>query len=148
MAFGDTRGEIERVGLKTTTIRSFGGERVVVPNQDIVSTTISNLSDRPARKVTFIVPIAYTVTTEKLKMVGGIVEEIITPRENVEFDYAKLSEIGEHALLYEVVYYAKNVTYNEHVLIRQEILLGVLDALRKKKIELGYPIDLDGRDLV
>ena len=143
--FNDVSGSVERVGIKTSIIRSWTGEKIVVPNGLIVNSVVSNLSDRPNRKVTLTIPISYYVEEGNLDKVSGIIEEVIATS-NVRFSYARLAEMGEHALLYTAVYYINNATYSEHVSVREKVLIGIFKALNNSKIELGYPIDIDGKN--
>lgn len=141
----DISGTVEKVGIKTTHIRAFTGENVVVPNEDIVNSIISNTSNRPSRKVDILIPISYDVSKKSLDNITEIAKEIVLNYKNTDFYHAYIREFGEYAIMFELVYYINNATYDEHVSVRHSVHKDLLEMLQKKKIELGYPIEMDGR---
>ena len=55
---GGISGTVERVGIKTTHIRSVTGEKIIVPNQSLVDSQVLNTADLSERRVTLRIPIA------------------------------------------------------------------------------------------
>ena len=132
-------GTVEKVGIKTTDIRAFTGERIVVPNQDLVNTKIYNKADRSHWRVTLSVPVSYTVKQKNLAEVPGIIESVVASHENVSFSHAHIREFGEHAVMVEVVYKVRG-SYAEHAAIRHAIHVSLLERFSDANIDLGYPI--------
>ena len=148
IAFGDVSGTIDNVGIKTTRIRAFTGEMIIVPNEDLVRSVVRNTTDRPLRKVALTVPIAYSANMKKLVAVPDIIEKIVGAHEKTDFGHAKVREFGEHAIMFEVVYKTEGAGYDEHVAIRHQIHLQMLEALAAEKITLGYPLQSGTRTRV
>ena len=148
ISLGDILGSIERIGLKTTAVRSIDGERVIIPNEEIVGSVVNNLSDRPKRRVIINIPISYKVKEDKLQKVSEVVEEAVKDVGGVEFSFMRLREVSEHAIMYELAYYITGASYFEHMKVRQEIFIAVIEKLKKSKIELGYPVNFVKRDII
>lgn len=145
ISVNNVNGVVEKVGIKTTHIRAFTGENVVIPNEDIVNTVVSNITDRPSRKVVLTLPLSYDTSKKLLECVPKLTEEIVSKYDKAKFSYSYIRDFGEYALMFELVYYIKDATYDEHVFVRHSIYIDFLETLHKKKIELGYPIEMDGR---
>ena len=137
---GDISGTVEQVGIKTTNVRAFTGERIVVPNQDFVSSQLRNTTDRAHRRASFEIPIAYDTPKKALKTIPDTIASIVSSHESAVFLHASLNEFGKYALIYTVVYRLKSSSFSEHVSTRHKIHLEILEALQKEKITLGYPI--------
>ncbi|MEM0378057.1 MAG: mechanosensitive ion channel family protein [Thermosphaera sp.] len=65
VSIGNTTGEVIEVSLMFTKIRSFDGILVTMPNSQLLSTVIQNLSKAVARRIEFNVSIAYKDDAEK-----------------------------------------------------------------------------------
>jgi small-conductance mechanosensitive channel len=61
----DLEGEVRRIGVRSSTIRTFDGAEVIVPNSDLISRTVTNwtLSDRK-RRLQIDVGVAYGTEPE------------------------------------------------------------------------------------
>ncbi len=133
-------GTVEKVGIKTTDVRAFTGERIVVPNEDLVSTKIYNTTDRAYRKATLHIPVSYDTKNSKLDEISVIIQSIVASHKKAQFVHARMSEFGEHAIMFEVVYKVNTINYAEYVGIRHAVHREVLDRFDDAGIRLGYPI--------
>ena len=134
---GKVRGVVERVGVKSTHIRSFGGELVVMPNRDMVNATVFILSDCPVRRVASELSVSCTTDSGVLKDVPGILEKAVSSCDGVTFVHAKVRACTDTAVVFEVVYTLEGVSYDDHVSIRHEVYVAMLDALKRKKVVVG-----------
>ena len=134
-------GTVEHIGIKTTRIRAFTGEEIIIPNEALAGAKLSNISHREQRKHTLTVPISYYA--ENIDKVAPIVEKIVKKFEDVDFSHIVLAEYGEHAIMFELVFYVLKPDFDTSIQKRHEILLDILAALEEGGIELGYPIDVD-----
>ncbi|MCC6738513.1 MAG: mechanosensitive ion channel family protein [Planctomycetia bacterium] len=138
---GDVLGTVERIGLKTTRIRSLSGEQVVVANADLLASRIRNFKRMSERRVVFSVGITYGTPPERVEEVPailrGIVERAAPGR--LRFDRAHFQKFGDFALVYEVVYHVLSPDYNAYMDIQQAINLGVYREFAEKRIEFAYP---------
>ena len=137
---GSISGTVERVGIKTTHVRAFSGEKIVVPNEQLVGTELRNITDRTQRKVVHTIPVAYKTTPEKLQSIPKLIEDVVSSHNKVLFGHAKILEFGEHAVMFEAVYKVEGATFDEFVDTRHTVHLGILEKLHDEKIDLGYPV--------
>jgi len=132
-------GTVEHIGLKTTRIRSLSGEQLVFSNNDLLSSRIRNFKRMFERRVVFTFGLVYQTTHEQLAGIGQTVRQIIEKLEKTRFDRAHFKEYGDSALVFEVVYYVQDPSYNVYMDIQQAINLELYRRFQAEGICFAYP---------
>jgi small-conductance mechanosensitive channel len=136
---GDFMGSIEHIGIKTTRIRSLGGEQLVFSNTDLTNSRIRNYKRMEKRRVVFKLGIVYQTTTSQVKEVPGIIKTAIENVQDTVFDRAHFATYGDFSLDFEVVYYVLSGDYNKYMDIQQDINFEIKEEFEKRGIEFAYP---------
>lgn len=136
---GDFLGVVEKVGLKTTRIRSLSGEQLIFSNNDLLGSRIRNFGRMYERRVVFKLGVIYQTPRENLKKIPGMIREAIEGEENTRFDRSHFSGYGDFSLNFETVYYVLSPDYNEYMDIQQSIYLKIHEAFENAGIEFAYP---------
>ena len=136
---GDYRGTIEHIGIKTTRVRSLGGEQLVFSNSDLTNSRIRNYKKMQKRRILFSLGVTYQTTTEQLKEIPGIIKKSIDNAEKSEFDRAHFASYGDFSLNFEIVYYVMSGDYGKYMDIQQEINFAIKEEFEKRSIEFAYP---------
>lgn len=132
-------GTIEHIGIKTTRIRSLGGEQLIFSNSDLTNSRIQNLKRMETRRIVFKFRIHYQTSSQQLREIPLIVKQIIESIAETRFDRAHFSALGESALQFDVVYYVLGSDYTLYMNIQQEINLKLKEALEERNIKFAYP---------
>lgn len=133
------KGTVEKIGIKTTRLRSLQGEEVVISNKELTSAKIQNFGKVKERRVSIKIGVAYETPLEKLKNVPKIIEGIINSLENVRFDRVFFVAFGDFALIFEMVYFVESSDYVVHLKAQQELFLKLKEEFEKQGIEFAYP---------
>lgn len=136
---GTEMGTIEKVGLKTTRVRSLGGEQLIFGNSDLLSSRIRNYKRMQERRIVFTFGVTYQTTPDQLARVVEHVRAIITDHELARFDRCHFHKFGASSLDFEVVYFTLKPDYNVYMDIQQEINLELMRRLEREGIEFAYP---------
>lgn len=136
---GDMLGTVERVGLKTTRVRSLSGEQLIFANADLLSARIRNYKRMVERRVPFRVGVTYQTTYEKLAAIPGMIREIIEAVPSTRFDRCHFLGYGDSTLDIEIVYYVLDPDYNRYMDIQQEINLAIYKRFAEEGIDFAYP---------
>lgn len=136
---GDHRGVVEKIGIKSTRIRSLQGEEIVIGNQDLTSARIQNFRKLKERRATFTFGILYETPLDKIRTVPSMVQKIIESVENTKFDRVFFTTFGPSSLDFEAVYYIPSDDYKTYLAAQEEINLKMMEAFAKEKIEFAYP---------
>ncbi len=132
-------GTVENIGLKTTRIRSLGGEQIVFSNDDLLSSRVRNYKRMMNRRIIFSLGVIYQIPYEKLAAIPSMIKEIIESNDNVRFDRAHFKEYGDFSLNFEIVYYMLVPEYNMYMDTQESINLAIFKKFEKEGIEFAYP---------
>jgi small-conductance mechanosensitive channel len=136
----DYLGRVEKIGIKTTRIRSLSGEQLVFSNNDLLSSRIRNYGRMFERRVLFSLGVTYQTPAGKLKAIPEIIREAIESHGNkIRFDRAHFSAYGDFALTFEVVYFVLSPDYNVYMDIQQDVNLTLFERFESEGIEFAYP---------
>ena len=136
---GEFMGTVEHVGLKTTRVRSLGGEQLVFANSDLLASRVRNYKRMNERRILFQFGVLYQTTAEQLEAIPQRVREVIETLEEVRFDRAHFFRFGESSYDFEVVYWMQNPDYARYMDAQQQINLGLVRAFKDMGVEFAYP---------
>ena len=132
-------GSIERVGLKTTRIRSMSGELLIFSNSDLLQSRIRNYKHMYERRVVFSLGITYDTPIEKVASLPGMLRKIVAGKDQVRFDRAHFKGYGDSALEYEIVYWMQDPDYTLYMDTQQAINLEILYQFEREGIRFAHP---------
>lgn len=133
-------GTVEKIGLKSTRIRSFQGEQLIFSNSDLLSSRIQNFKRMNRRRTIIHLIVSADTPYEKLKRIPEMVAEEIDGLDQVTFDRAHMFDIGGTGIDYEIVYYLETQDYTVYMDRRQAINFALLERLQAEGIRLATPM--------
>lgn len=135
----DKMGTVEYIGIKTTRLRTLGGEQLICSNTDLTNSRIHNYKRMEQRRIVFTLGVVYQTPQEKVSLIPVVVREIIESQSDVRFDRGHFSGFGDSSLNFEFVYYVLSADFNFYMDKQQSIYLGVLRKFTDLKIDFAYP---------
>jgi small-conductance mechanosensitive channel len=139
LVIDDYYGNVEKVGLKTTRVRSLSGEQLVFSNNDLLSSRIRNYGQMVERRIVFTIGVVYQTPYEKLAELPGIIEDIVVKQDSARFDRAHFQRFGDYSLNFETVYYVESSDYRLYMDIQQAVNLEIFRRFAEEGIEFAYP---------
>jgi small-conductance mechanosensitive channel len=139
IAVGDSMGTVERIGIKTTRVRSLSGEQLVFANSELLKSRIRNFKRMSERRVEFTIGVAYSTPHAKVEQIPSILRDIIGAREQLRLERAHFKEIGESSLTCECVYFVRDSDYSVYLGTQEAINLEILRRFQEEEIELAQP---------
>lgn len=136
---GGDMGVVEHIGVKTTRVRSLGGEQISFPNSDLVNSRVHNYKRMAERRVVFGFGLLYSTSADRLAQVPETVRSIINAIDATRFDRAHFASFGDSSLNFEVVYYVLSPDYNLYMDIQQKINLALVRHLDEQGIGFALP---------
>jgi small-conductance mechanosensitive channel len=136
---GTVTGSVEYVGLKTTRIRSLGGEQIIMSNADLLKQTVKNFKRMATRRVVFTFGVTYDTSPEQAAAIPSIVRAIIEPEEQVKFGRAHFQGFGDSALNFEVVYTVLVPDYDVYMDLQQKFNLQLMRELKRIGVGFAFP---------
>jgi MscS family membrane protein len=130
--FGSVRGHVERIGLRSTRIRGADRSVISVPNAEFAKMQLVNFTARDH------IPLALTLTLQPdiaprplRKLLDRLHRVLVDhPRLANEPASARLSAATPSAITVEVAAIALTGDDDEHLAIREEVLLTMMEVIR------------------
>jgi small-conductance mechanosensitive channel len=136
---GDLLGTVERIGLKTTRVRSLSGEQIIFSNSDLLASRIRNYKRMNERRVVFGLGVTYQTSHGMLERIPGIIREAIEAQPSARFDRAHFKSFAASSLDFEAVYYMLSPDYTLYMDTQQAINLFLVQRFEQLGIEFAYP---------
>lgn len=137
--YDDTIGTVERIGLKTTRLRSLSGEQRVMANTKLLEREIQNLAQAKSRRMTLTFGVTYQTTPDKLARIEEIARAAIEGCEGCKLVRCLLLAFAPSSLDHELVYDDKSLNNDRLAYNRAAIMLEIINRFEAEKIDFAYP---------
>jgi small-conductance mechanosensitive channel len=132
-------GTIEKIGLKTTRMRSESGEQLIFSNTDLLSSRIRNNRRMSEKRTLIVIGVTYDTPPEKLRKIPQLLEQAASGQPLIRFDRAHIRGLGASAIEFEFIFWMAVKPERSHLDQQQEIILRVVENFNKAGIEFAYP---------
>jgi MscS family membrane protein len=129
-------GNVEKIGLRSTRIRTDQKTYITVPNKQMVDSILDNLSLRTQLKGELRLQVALSTSSSSLEQLIAGIKKILAHKE-VESVTVFMNDIAGSAFLINADYFTGPVTNNEFIAVKEEINLKVLKLMEELKIEIA-----------
>ena len=134
-----TIGTVERIGLKTTRLRSVTGEQVIMANTKLLEQEVRNLAEARVRRVTLPFNLTYKTSPETLERLPSIAEEVIKSVKTAKLVRCVATAFAPSSIDCELVYDDRTISPDTLAHHKSVIIIGIARAFAAEKIEFAYP---------
>ena len=139
ITFDQTTGTVEAIGLKSTRVRSLGGEEVVVSNDNLLNTKIQNWARIHRRRAVMTIGLVYQTPPDLLDRLPGELQEIVKSKSLATFDRAHVATFNASSIDLELVFFVETAEFPVFMHVKQEIMLGILRRFEELGVSFAYP---------
>ncbi len=136
---GTDMGTVEKIGLKTTRLKSMKGEELVIANKELTTARIQNFKRADHRRETLVFGVTYETQPETLQDIPKIIQQVIDGGHLAQFDRCHFNKFADSALEFEAVYFVDTTDYNTYMNTKQAINMGIMKAFAQANIDFAYP---------
>ena len=130
-------GTIEKIGLRSTRIRTLDKTYISVPNKQMVDTIVDNITLRTQRKIELRLEIGLSATSQQLKALSPAIKNILQ-KPGIENNTVYLMDTGKAAHIVAVDYFTSmEQSIEEFNTLREAVNLEVIELLEKTGIQLA-----------
>ncbi len=138
---GNVSGTVERIGFRSTRIRTVDRTFVTVPNKKMVDTELDNLSLRNYWRARFDVPVIFETSEESMKEILAQSRKYISEHPMIINDTTvHFIDFGEYSLKLYVQYFVNTTDWEQFCKVREEINLKMISIIRSNGSDLAYPV--------
>ncbi|MBK8088281.1 MAG: mechanosensitive ion channel [Chitinophagaceae bacterium] len=130
-------GNVERIGLRSTRIRTDQKTFITVPNKKMVDSILDNLSLRSQRKAEIRLELSVQTQANQLLQLTDKAGKLLEQNEIIQQGNVFVTEIGLKSITVQVDYFTAVIEFNSFQEIKQTINLELLNILKTLEIELA-----------
>jgi len=138
LKFREFEGTIEEINVRSTRIKTFDGERAVIPNGDIYTNAVLVKTAYDKRRVRFVVGIGYLDDIEKGR---STIKSVLDKTEGVMPDpgpWIYVSELAPSSVNFTVYFWVESNQANV-LKVSDKVATGIKYALDEAGIDMPYP---------
>ena len=137
---GSIIGRVEKVGFRTTRIRTSERSLITLPNKAMIDQPLDNWSERQVWRSRFEIDITYQTKPENLKIIKEkLLQYLHEHPKTDEHSQVFFSEFGAHSLRLQVFFFAKTNDFFEFMSIRDEVNFKIHDIVSQNGGEFAFP---------
>jgi MscS family membrane protein len=138
---GQKIGVVEDISLRSTRIRTLDSSELSVPNGQLASMNIENLSRYDKNSVRTTIRLQRETSPEQLRSLLAKMQALLRndPRVDLNVARVRLIGFGESSLDVEIYCHILTGDWNEFLAIREDLLLRIMDLITDAGTGLAFP---------
>jgi MscS family membrane protein len=140
ITLGGVTGMVEKVGFRSTRIRTYDKSIVTIPNKNIINTELDNLGVRPVRRVKFNIGLTYDTSIEQIKNIVDDIQKLVDDHPMTNEDgRVRFLNFGGSSLDIMVLYYVNSPEWEDLIDTQQKINYSIIEIVNKHNSEFAFP---------
>lgn len=132
-------GTIEKVGFRSTILRSVDKTTIIIPNRAMIDGVLENLTRRNYRRVKFNVGIIYETESDNIKKIIAAINDFLLQNPNTSDGTVTFDSFGDSALNIQVLYLVQNIDFNAYLKTKEEINFKIIEIVQQYGSDFAYP---------
>lgn len=138
IGWGENLGTVERIGMRTTRVRLFTGELLIVSNKNLLDREIRNVTVRDHIRLSFTLGVTYETPPETLARIPAMLREM-GEAENAKVARAGFEAFGASSLDFSFIIDVPGSDWNIAHPARDRLLVAIMQRFGAEGISLAYP---------
>jgi small-conductance mechanosensitive channel len=132
-------GTVEKIGIKSTRLRSVTGEELIVPNTTLTTGNIQNFTDVKERRVLVTLAVTYNTPASTMRDIPQLIQQIVEKAPHARFDHCFFRDFGASSMDFELLWHAADADYGTFLKTQEAINLDILEMFNRRGIAFAYP---------
>ena len=137
---GSHEGKVESLGLRSTTIIMLDGQRLAIPNGDLATRAIVNITRRDFIRAQDLVHLEANTPAEKVREAVAIVHELLVNHEGFQPSHPPLvhvTEFSDWAINIRLMYWYHPSAPVKQLEFNQQLIIRIAERLQQADIRLA-----------
>ena len=137
---GSVTGTVEKVGFRSTRIRTFDKSLVTLPNKNMIQAELDNLGMRPVRRVKFNVGLTYETSPDQIKVIVSEIQEMINQHEKTNQEgKVRFQEFGSSSLDILVMYFVDSPRWDDLIDVKEDVNYKIMEIVKRNNSDFAFP---------
>jgi len=138
---GDQEGTVERMGFRSTRLRTFYNSLLTVPNSRFLTANVDNMGERRYRRMKAVYGITYDTPADRIEAFCEGIRELVRQHPYMRKDYYHVyfNEFGASSLNILVYVFWETPDWATELRERHRFLLDCLRLARRLDISFAFP---------
>lgn len=139
ISFGDYDGFVTKMGLRSIQLTSMTGEKIALPNKDLVDKQIRNYSRQRKVRTLFVIGLEYAHTRADVERAMAALRQILEANPRAADPIVSFKGFGASTLDLQVTFwgdYSDSAGYNSLI---SEVNLAIKERFDAEKLSLAFP---------
>jgi MscS family membrane protein len=133
-------GTVEKVGFRSTRIRTAEKSLVTMPNKKMIDTPLENMTVRNYRRIKFNIGLTYNTPVEEIKAIAHQITSYIDTHPKTNNDaIVTFENFGTSSLDLQVLYYIEMMDYNPYLKVKEEINFKIIEIVQQSQGDFAFP---------
>jgi MscS family membrane protein len=137
----DFVGTVERIGLRSTRIRTLDRTIITVPNGELANQRIESFAVRDRVRLATTIGLVYSTTSQQMRDILAELEAILRRHPKIVEDSiaVRFQKLAASSLDIEITALFETTDWEEFQLIRQDLLLAFMAAIEQHGSAIAFP---------
>jgi len=137
----DVVGEVERIGLRSTRIRTLDRTIITIPNGELANQRIESFTVRDRLRLATTIGLVYQTTSQQMRAILAELEAILRRHPKIWSNkvVVRFKELAASSLDIEIMAWFQTSDWSEFQGIRQDILLDFMAAIERSGSAIAFP---------
>lgn len=138
---GNVTGNVERIGFRSTRLRTVDKTYVTIPNKKMIDGELDNLTLRTFRRSSFMIGLKFNTPPVKMKAVIDDLKSYLDQHALIQPDEAhvRFYEFASCSLHIRVEYLVNTIDWVTYLTVREDVNYKIIDILASHGCEFAFP---------
>lgn len=134
-------GLVEKVGFRSTRIRTADNSVITLPNKKMVDSALDNLSLREYRRVKFNIELGLETPELELKRVISSIQQYLNSKSEITHpdNIVILESFKDSSYSIMITYFVKMMGFNEYLKTKESVNFEILRIVKENELNLAMP---------
>ena len=146
---GNVEGKVEKVGFRSTRIRTVEKSYLTIPNRKMIDAELDNLSLKTFRRVRFNIGLTFNTKASQLKAIVASIQHILDENPEIAMEgQTRFTKIGAFSLEIRIEYFVTTIDWDTFLRVQEEVNFQILEIIERHGGTIAYPsqtVHLEGK---
>ena len=147
LVVGEAEGTVEQIGFRSTLIRQFDSNVIMIPNFKFAEQSVTNYTRRKHRRIKWIIGLEYKTSVEQLKNIRNQIKKFIDTDKSFANDgssyfkssYVRIDNFSDSSIDMLVQCFTNTTDWDKFIEIKEKLAIKIKEIVENEKAGFAFP---------